>query len=42
MSYPARTFGITSTVSGLSNGLIANSLSFSKSVESAEARNEKG
>ena len=42
MSYAARTFGITSTLSGLSDGLIANSLSFTKSVESAEARNEKG
>lgn len=40
--YPARFFGITSSVSGLSQGLIANSLSFNESVESAEARNEKG
>ena len=29
-------------LSGLSDGLIANSLSFTKSVETAEARNEKG
>ncbi len=42
MSYSARTFGITSSLSGLSDGLIANSVSFTKSVESAEARNEKG
>lgn len=39
---PARSFGITSSVSGLSQGLIANSLSFNESVESAQARNEKG
>lgn len=40
--YPARKFGVTSDVAGLSQGLIANSLSFSKDAESAEARNEKG
>lgn len=40
--YPARRFGITADVEGLSQGLIANSLSFSKDTESAEARNEKG
>ena len=34
--YPARFFGITSSVSGLSQGLIANSLSFNQTVESAE------
>lgn len=39
---PARFFGITSNVEGLGQGLIANSLSFNESVESAEARNEKG
>lgn len=39
---PARKFGVTSDVAGLSQGLIANSLSFSKDAESAEARNEKG
>lgn len=37
-----RVFGVTSDVSGLAAGLIANSLTFNKSVESAEARNEKG
>lgn len=37
-----RKFGITSNVSGLAGGLIANSLSFNESVETAEARNEKG
>lgn len=37
-----REFGITSNVSGLQAGLIVNSLSFSKDVETAEARNEKG
>ena len=40
--YAARKFGITSNVGGLSEGIIANSLSFSKDAESAEARNEKG
>lgn len=39
---PARKFGVTSDVGGLSQGLIANSLSFNKDAESAEARNEKG
>jgi hypothetical protein len=38
----ARKFGVTSNVEGLAAGLIANSLSFSKNVETAEARNEKG
>ena len=42
MSYSARTFGVTSVSGAIGNGLIANSLSFTKSVESAEARNEKG
>lgn len=42
MSYAARKFGITSDVSGLSQGIIANSVSFNKDAESAEARNEKG
>lgn len=40
--YAARKFGVTSDVSGLSTGIIVNSLSFSKDAESAEARNEKG
>ena len=39
---PARIFGVTSDVSGLSQGIIANSLTFNDSVETAEARNEKG
>lgn len=42
MADAARTFGITSTLSGLSDGLIANSISFNKSVETAEARNVTG
>ena len=42
MSYSARTFGVTSVSGEIGAGLIANSLSFTKSVESAEARNEKG
>lgn len=41
-TYPARSFGITSDASGLSQGLIANSMTFNKDTESAEARNEKG
>lgn len=39
---PARIFGVTSNVSGLSEGIIANSLTFNDTVETAEARNEKG
>ena len=39
---PARIFGVTSDVSGLSQGIIANSLTFNDTVETAEARNEKG
>ena len=35
-------FGVTSDVSGLSQGIIANSLTFNDTVETAEARNEKG
>lgn len=38
----ARKFGVTSNVEGLAQGIIANSLSFKKDAESAEARNEKG
>lgn len=38
----ARKFGVTSDVTGLAGGLIANSLTFNKTAESAEARNEKG
>ena len=34
--------GVTSDVSGLSQGIIANSLTFNDTVETAEARNEKG
>ena len=37
-----REFGITSDVSGLAGGLIANNLSFTKSTETAQARNTKG
>lgn len=39
---PARIFGVTSNVSGLAEGIIANSLTFNDTVETAEARNEKG
>ena len=42
MSESPRSFGITSTLSGLSDGLIANSISFNKNVETAEARNVSG
>lgn len=42
MAETARKFGVTSDVSGLATGIIANSLSFSKNVETAQARNEKG
>ncbi len=42
MSDSPRSFGITSTLSGLSDGLIANSISFQKNVETAEARNVSG
>lgn len=37
-----RKFGITSDVGGLSDGIIANSLSFNNSVETSEARNVSG
>lgn len=37
-----RKFGITSNLSGLTGGLIANSIAYNTSVETAEARNEKG
>ena len=40
---PARTFGVTSELSGdLSSGVIANSISFSNTLDTAEARDEKG
>lgn len=42
MSESTRVFGVTSDVTGLATGLIANSLSFTKNVQTAEARNEKG
>ena len=42
MSIPPRIFGVTSNVSGLAEGIIANSLTFNDTVETAEARNEKG
>lgn len=42
MSYPARIFGVTSTLSGLGTGIIVNSMSYNDSVQVAEARNEKG
>lgn len=42
MAEGTRKFGVTSDVEGLAAGLIANSLSFTKNVETAEARNEKG
>ena len=37
-----RHFGITSTLTGLSQGIVVNSISHSDSTESAEARDEKG
>lgn len=42
MSESTRVFGVTSDVTGLAGGLIANTISFTKNVETAEARNEKG
>lgn len=42
MSIPPRIFGVTSDVAGLAEGIIANSLTFNDTVETAEARNEKG
>lgn len=42
MADSTRKFGVTSDVTGLAAGLIANSLSFTKNVQTAEARNEKG
>lgn len=42
MAESTRVFGVTSDVTGLATGLIANSLSFTKNVETAQARNEKG
>ena len=35
-------FGIVTSISGLSAGVTVNSLDFSETVETAEARNEKG
>ena len=37
-----RKFGVTSNLGDLANGLIANSISFNNSVETAEARNVSG
>lgn len=37
-----RKFGITSDTTGIATGVIVNSLSFNKSAQIAEARNEKG
>ena len=43
MSRPSRIFGITTDLSGnLDSGIIANSFNTTKSVEVAEARDEKG
>ena len=43
MSRPSRIFGITTDLSGnLDSGIIANSFNTTKSVETAEARDEKG
>lgn len=38
---PARIFGVTSSLSGLGEGIIANSISFANTVDTAEARDEK-
>lgn len=37
-----RKFGVTSNLEGLADGIIANSISFNNSVETAEARNVSG
>ena len=37
-----RKFGISSNLSGLQNGMIVNTISKSETIESAEARDEKG
>lgn len=42
MSESTRTFGITSTLGTLGDGLIANNITFNKNVETAEARNVSG
>ena len=43
MTKPARIFGITTNLSGtIGDGIIANSISFTNSVQTAEARDEKG
>ena len=43
MSRPSRIFGVTTDLSGsIGTGLIANSLSWSDTVDVAEARDEKG
>ncbi len=39
---PARIFGVTSNLSGLGDGIIANSITFNNTVDTAEARDEKG
>lgn len=42
MAGSTRLFGIQQDVSGLSTGIIVNSISTTKNTETAEARNQKG
>lgn len=42
MTTTTRKFGIISDISGLTAGVVVNSMDFSESVEVAEARNETG
>lgn len=41
-SRPARIFGVTTTLSGIADGIIANSFSKNETVDTAEARDEHG
>lgn len=42
MAYAARIFGVTTNLSGIQTGLIANDVSWNDTTQIAEARNEKG
>ena len=42
MAGSSRLFGIVQDVSGLSTGIIVNSINYTQNSETAEARNEKG
>lgn len=39
---PARVFGVTTELSGLGTGIIANGITYNDTVDVAEARDEKG